>query len=81
MMNLLTRIESLENSMEKEVFGKRMGVMARLFGCRHKDLSRPFSDGRVSYRTCISCGARKRFDTETLVTHRTFYYPPKASGN
>ncbi|HUF05573.1 MAG TPA: hypothetical protein VMM38_15540 [Aridibacter sp.] len=81
MISLMTRIESSESAMEKEVFGKRIGVVARLFGCRHKDLGRPFSDGKVSYRSCISCGARKRFDTETLVTHRTFYYPPMASGN
>lgn len=81
MISLMTRTEPSESAMEREVFGKRMGVLARLFGCRHKDLSRPFSDGKYGYRSCISCGARKRFDTETLVTHRPFYYPPKASGN
>lgn len=81
MISLKTSIESSNGAMERRVFGKRMGVIALLFGCRHKNLSRPFSDGKVGYRSCVSCGARKRFDTDTLVTHRTFYYPPTASAN
>lgn len=58
------------------VFGKRIGWIGRLFGCHHSDLSRPFTKGGFSYRACLSCGARKRFDTDTLTTHRNFYYPP-----
>ncbi|REJ76014.1 MAG: hypothetical protein DWQ47_10345 [Acidobacteria bacterium] len=66
-------------SAERRVFGKKIGVIVRLFGCRHGNLSRPFSKGRLSYRSCLSCGARKKFDTETLVTHGGFYYPPEIS--
>ena len=60
------------------MFGKKLGLLAKLFGCSHKSLSRPFSHGGVGYRTCLKCGARKRFNTETLETFGGFYYPPPA---
>jgi DNA-directed RNA polymerase subunit RPC12/RpoP len=58
-------------------FGKKIGVFGAVFGCWHKDLSRPFTtDQRESYRACTECGARRRFDTKTLKTVGSFYYPP-----
>jgi hypothetical protein len=59
-------------------FGKKLGILAKLFGCPHKNLSRPFSHGSIGYRTCLKCGARKKFNTETLETFGGFYYPPPA---
>jgi hypothetical protein len=61
------------------MFGKKIGVVAGLFGCGHKSLSRPFSHGSVGYRTCLQCGARKKFDLETRTTSTQTYYPPVAS--
>ena len=61
-----------------DVFGKKLGLIAKLFGCAHKSLSRPFSHGGEGYRTCLRCGARKRFNPETMETLRGFYYPPPA---
>jgi hypothetical protein len=61
-----------------ETFGKKLGLLAKLFGCPHKQLSRPFSHSGTGYRTCLKCGARKRFNTETLETFGGFYYPPPA---
>jgi hypothetical protein len=58
--------------------GRKNGILSRLFGCRHLDLSRPFKDSRGSYRACTACGARKRFDTESFKTLGNFYYPPSA---
>ena len=55
--------------------GEEIGIMGRLFGCRHKDLSRPFKDLRGSYRACTECGARRRFDTLNFKTSGNFYYP------
>ncbi|MFN2411981.1 MAG: hypothetical protein ABR535_02850 [Pyrinomonadaceae bacterium] len=55
--------------------GRRMGFIAKLFGCRHNVLSRPFHDRTVSYRACLECGARRRFDTENFKTVGGFYYP------
>jgi hypothetical protein len=61
-----------------DMFGKKLGLIAKLFGCAHKSLSRPFSHGGEGYRTCLRCGARKRFNPETLETLGGFYYPPPA---
>jgi hypothetical protein len=58
--------------------GARIGILGKLFGCWHKDLSRPFTENKRSYRVCLDCGARKEFDTDTFKTLGTFYYPPSA---
>lgn len=60
-------------------FGEKIGLMGKLFGCWHKQLSRPFTNRNSSYRVCLNCGARKRFDTGTLKTYGPFYYPPAVS--
>lgn len=54
---------------------KKVGFLAKIFGCGHQDLSRPFSNGKAGYRTCLSCGARKHFNPETLETFGDFYFP------
>ena len=59
-----------------KVFGEKIGIMGKIFGCWHKQLSRPFTNQKSSYRACLDCGALKRFDTETLKTTGPFYYPP-----
>lgn len=59
-----------------KVFGDKIGIMGKLFGCWHKELSRPFSNQNESYRACLNCGARKQFDAENLKTFGPFYYPP-----
>lgn len=64
---------------EADSFGKKIGVLVRLFGCRHRDISRPFTNGKASYRACLSCGARKKFDTKDLKTSGSFYYPPSVT--
>ena len=61
-----------------EIFGKKLGLLAKLFGCPHRHLTRPFSHGGVGYRACLSCGARRKFNPETLETSGSFYYPPPA---
>lgn len=58
------------------LFGSKIGFFANLFGCWHKELSRPFTDKTVSYRTCLECGARRAFNTERFETTGPFYYPP-----
>jgi hypothetical protein len=60
-------------------FGDKIGVFGKVFGCWHKDLTRPFTDGKHSYRACTECGARRRFDPKTLKTIGSFYYPPAIS--
>ena len=61
------------------VFGDRIGIFGKVFGCWHSELSRPFTSVNESYRVCLDCGARKQFDTRTLKTFGPFYYPPSIS--
>ena len=61
---------------DERVFGAKVGVFDKIFGCDHKDISRPFTVEGIGYRTCLQCGARKQFDSETLETYGSFYYPP-----
>src|ERR1051326_6655565 len=39
-------------------------VITRLFGCWHWEMSRPFTRSSETYRVCLKCGARRRFDLE-----------------
>lgn len=61
---------------DKSVFGEKVGLLGKLFGCGHERISRPFILGKTAYRTCLLCGARKQFNTQTLETFGGFYYPP-----
>lgn len=60
-------------------FGEKIGIFGAWFGCWHAKLSRPFSNAKESYRACLNCGARRRFNAETLKTFGVFYYPPTIS--
>ena len=70
--------ERVEGS-HSDTFGKKIGFFASLLGCWHKALSRPFTNKADSYRSCLECGARARFDTESFKTLGTFYYPPSVA--
>ena len=63
-------------SASEDLFGQKIGILGKLFGCWHKSLTRPFTIGNASYRSCINCGARKQFDPQTLETFGSFHYPP-----
>jgi hypothetical protein len=78
MQRILDQNKIAQETLERtnDVFGDKIGVFGKLFGCWHKQLSRPFTSKNSSYRTCLHCGARKRFDTNTLKTVGPFYYPP-----
>lgn len=60
-------------------FGSKIGIFGKIFGCWHKQMTRPFTNRNASYRACLNCGARKKFDTKTLKTFGPFYYPPAVS--
>ena len=47
----------------------------RVFGCWHRKLSLPFTRGDETYQTCISCGARRRYDLDQWKSVGEFYYP------
>lgn len=52
-------------------------AVARVFGCWHRTLSLPFTRDGETYRTCMGCGARRRFDTERWETVGPYYYPAR----
>jgi len=60
-----------------DLIRKMRKVTARIFGCWHLNMSRPFSRGNESYRTCVACGARRRFDLERWKMVGSFYYPER----
>ncbi len=54
--------------------GRLGSLVARVFGCRHAELSRPFSrDGRA-YRSCVNCGAQRQFNLGNWQMQGSFYY-------
>jgi hypothetical protein len=67
-----------KNDVDQFVFGQKVGLMTTLFGCWHNNISRPFVNGKIAYRSCLQCGARKHFNPETLKTDKNFYFPPAA---
>ena len=54
-------------------------IVNRLFGCWHPKVSLPFTRDDETYQTCISCGARRRFDLDQWTPVGGFYYPEKQS--
>ncbi|HEV2835900.1 MAG TPA: hypothetical protein VGW58_11315 [Pyrinomonadaceae bacterium] len=63
------------------VTGKIGNLMARVFGCRHAQLSRPFSrDGR-GYRSCLNCGAQRQFNLGNWQMQGNFYYRHPSASN
>jgi hypothetical protein len=55
---------------------EKIGIaLARVFGCRHRQMSLPFTRGSLTYRTCVACGARRDFDLDQRVMIGPYYYP------
>ncbi len=72
-----TKSETEDSSeIEGPVFGRKLGLITRLIGCSHKNISRPFVEREIGYKSCLNCGARKHFDAETFESNGKFYYPP-----
>lgn len=62
------------------VVSKIGGVMSRIFGCWHLEMSRPFSHQGHAYRMCLDCGARRQFNLSSWEMQGSFYYnKPNAS--
>ncbi len=49
-------------------------LVARLLGCWHKEMSRPFSNQGQTYRTCLDCGARRQFNVGRWEMQGKYYY-------
>jgi hypothetical protein len=53
--------------------------LTRLFGCRHRNMSPPFTRGAETYRSCMRCGARRLFNVERGKMTGSYYYAPLSS--
>ena len=56
-------------------------LVARVFGCWHRQMSRPFSSQGQSYRTCLDCGASRKFNVGRWEMTGNFYYARPAVGS
>jgi|SRR5215472_7168096 len=54
--------------------GRITGLVNRILGCWHRDLSRPFSSNGQTYRSCLTCGARRQFNLGRWEMQGGFYY-------
>jgi hypothetical protein len=54
--------------------GKVGDLMARVFGCWHGELSRPFSHQGRAYVKCLNCGAQRQFNLGSWKMQGKFYY-------
>jgi hypothetical protein len=54
-------------------------LLYRLLGCWHSDMSRPLTFDHVTYRTCLSCGARRQFDVGAWRMRGPYYFAPMGS--
>jgi hypothetical protein len=67
-----------------QIKGSSEGVgrwLSSLFGCRHREMSRPFSGQGQTYRTCLECGARRDFSLNSWEMRGNFYYGLPAVNN
>lgn len=53
--------------------------LTRIFGCWHREMSRPFTLRAESYRVCLECGAHRHFNTQTWEMTGPYFYQSPAS--
>ena len=41
-------------------------IWSLLFGCRHRELSRAFTNDGETYKVCLKCGAHLPYSWETM---------------
>jgi hypothetical protein len=78
-MEILAERPGLESwSVAPSRFAKIRNAAKRVFSCCwHLKLSLPFTRGDETYQTCVSCGARRRFDLDQWTSVGGFYYPKR----
>ena len=73
----LGTLEQYSNDDSRRIADITRGVgswLIGIFGCTHKQMSRPFSRQGENYRVCIGCGAHRRFDPQTWNSRGPFYF-------
>lgn len=72
--NIAVQDEGRNDSSSRTAIPNRW--LTRLFGCRHRHMSPPFTGGEETYRSCMRCGARRMFDVERGRMMGAYYYAP-----
>jgi len=54
--------------------GRLGDFVARILGCWHTQMSRPFSHQGQAYRSCLNCGAQRKFNLGNWEMQGSFYY-------
>jgi hypothetical protein len=79
MSAVLGTLETYSHGERKRLSGVAFAVagwLSEVFGCQHREMSRPFSRHGETYRVCISCGARRGFDEKTWNSSGSYYFKP-----
>lgn len=66
--------QTAQHSSEAQEETATPGWLTRIFGCWHREMSRPFTFSDDSYRVCLECGARRRFNPRTWEMTGPYYY-------
>jgi hypothetical protein len=66
--------ENLHNIQQTNESLQVSGWLGRMFGCRHKEMSRPFSSEGQTYRACLTCGARRDFNQDRWEMRGDYYF-------
>ncbi|MDQ6652057.1 MAG: hypothetical protein M3Y84_04855 [Acidobacteriota bacterium] len=79
MSAVMETLDRYSNGGQTKVSDGKFGLgrwLSGLFGCPHKEMSRPFSRQGETYRVCINCGAQRGFDENTWNFAGPFYFKP-----
>jgi hypothetical protein len=78
---VLERVREDRSGFVTDRISRAKHVFRRVFGCWHRHMSRPFTRGGETYRTCVDCGARRRYDLEQWRMIGAFYRPKNTSAS
>jgi hypothetical protein len=81
-------MQAITGTLKQEITGPRiewtrltkapLAWLTRIFGCWHREMSRPVTSSGESYRACLECGARRQFDAQAWEMTGPFYYAQAA---
>jgi len=67
-------IESIHLPIAKSRSKRLADFLTRAFGCWHLQMGRPMTWAGETYRACLDCGARRRFDPERWLMYGPYYF-------
>ncbi len=66
------QVENKPQASAFEPLKELLRMLAR--GCFHRHKSRPFTTGRMTYRVCTDCRARRRFDLDRWESYGPYFF-------